>query len=127
MSSNRIEQLVNDIRALSLVECAELVKALETTFGVSAAMMSSGPAAGADAAKPAVEEKSEFKVELLEGGPDKIKTIKALREVKKELGLQEAKAAVENAPTLIAEAAAKDVAEQMKQKLEAVGAKVRLS
>ncbi len=62
MSTNRIEQLVSDIRTLSLVECAELVKALEEAFGVSAAMMASGPAAGADSAKPAAEEKSEFKV-----------------------------------------------------------------
>ena len=72
------------------------------------------------------EEKSEYKVELTDGGPDKIKAIKALRQVTT-LGLTEAKKAVEEAPTVIAEAASKDDAKKMKEALEAAGAKVKLS
>ena len=89
-------------------------------------MAAAGPApAGAAAAAPA-EEKSEYKVELSDGGPDKIKTIKALRSVTT-LGLTEAKKAVEEAPTVIAEAASKEDAQKMKDALEAAGAKVKLS
>ena len=90
--------------------------------------MMAGPAAaaGAEAGGKKAEEKSEYKVELLDGGPDKIKTIKALRSVTT-LGLTEAKKAVEEAPTVIAEAASKDDAKKMKEALEAAGAKVKLS
>lgn len=126
--SVKLETLIESISALTVLELAELTKALETKFGVSAAMpMASAAAPAAGAAAPAAEEKSEYKVELTEAGPDKIKTIKALREVKKDLGLTEAKKAVEEAPTIIAEAASKDEAKVMKEKLEAVGAKVKLS
>lgn len=123
-----IEQLVEQISALTLLEVADLVKALEEKFGVSAAMMASAPAAAAEGgAQAAAEEKSEFKVELVEAGAEKIKVIKALREVKKDLGLTEAKKMVEEAPCVIAEAVSKDDAKVMKEKLEAAGAKVKLS
>lgn len=121
--ATKIEQLVNDISALTLLEAAELAKALEEKYGVSG-MAVAAPAAS-EAAAPK-EEKSEFKVELIEA-TDKIKTIKALREVKKDLGLTEAKALVEGVPSLLAEAASKEEANAFKEKLEAVGAKVKLS
>lgn len=125
MSAKTYEKLVEEIGKLSLTELSDLVKSLETTFGVSAAM----PVAAGQAAAPAAakaEEKSEFKVTLKDGGPNKINTIKALRAVTT-LGLGEAKAAVENAPTVIGETVAKDKANEMKQKLEEAGAKVELS
>jgi len=125
--SSKIEQLVSEISSLTLMESAELAKALETMFGVSASMAVAAAAPAADTGAKAEEEKSEYKVELIEAGPDKIKIIKALRQVKKDLGLTEAKKAVEEAPTVIAEAASKDEAKTMKEVLEAAGAKVKLS
>jgi large subunit ribosomal protein L7/L12 len=127
MATKTNDQLIDAIGSMTVLELAELVKALETKFGVSAAMPvgAAAPASAAPEAKKE-EEKSEYKVELTEGGPDKIKTIKALREVTT-LGLTEAKKAVEEAPTVIAEAAAKADAQKMKEKLEAAGAKVKLS
>ena len=86
--------------------------------------MTAGPAAGPAAEAPKAEEKTEYKVTLKDGGAEKIKTIKALRQVTT-LGLTEAKKAVEEAPTVIAEAASKDDAKKMKETLEAAGAKVR--
>jgi large subunit ribosomal protein L7/L12 len=122
------EQLIQDIGSMTVLELAELVKALETKFGVSAAMpVAAGPAAAApEAGGKKEEEKSEYKVELIEGGADKIKIIKALRSVTT-LGLTEAKKAVEEAPSVIAEAASKDDAKKIKEALEAAGAKVKLS
>ncbi len=127
--ASKQEQLIKEIGGLTVLELAQLVKALETEFGVSAAApMMAGPAvaAGGEAGAAKAEEKSEYKVELSDGGPDKIKTIKALRSVTT-LGLTEAKKAVEEAPTVIAEAASKDDAKKMKEALEAAGAKVKLS
>lgn len=126
MASNA--ELINQISKMTVLEVAELVKALEEKFGVSAAMpTASAPAAAApEAGAKKEEEKSEYKVELIEGGPDKIKTIKALRQVTT-LGLTEAKTAVENTPTVIAEAASKEDSKKMKETLEAAGAKVKLS
>lgn len=122
------EQLIQDIGNMTVLELAELVKALETKFGVSAAMpVAAGPAAAApEAGGKKEEEKSEYKVELTESGADKIKIIKALRSVTT-LGLTEAKKAVEEAPSVIAEAASKDDAKKIKEALEAAGAKVKLS
>lgn len=122
------EQLIQDIGNMSVLELAELVKALETKFGVSAAMpVAAGPAAAApEAGAKKEEEKSEYKVELTDGGADKIKVIKALRSVTT-LGLTEAKKAVEEAPSVIAEAASKDDSKKIKEALEAAGAKVKLS
>ena len=122
------EQLVSEIGKLTVLELAELVKALEEQFGVSAAMPMAvaAPAASAEAAPAKAEEKSEYKVELVEGGPDKIKTIKALRSVKN-IGLTEAKKAVEEVPTVLEESVSKENAMKMKEALEAAGAKVKLS
>lgn len=127
--ASKQEQFIKDIGAMSVLELAQLVKALETEFGVSAAApVMAGPAAAssADAGAQKAEEKSEYKVELTDGGPDKIKSIKALRSVTT-LGLTEAKKAVEEAPTVIAEAASKEDAKKMQEALEAAGAKVKLS
>ena len=127
-SVQNIENLINSISSLTVLELAELTKALETKFGVTAAMpMASGaPAASAEAAAPA-EEKTEFKVELIDAGAEKIKTIKALRKVKKDLGLTEAKTMADSAPVVIAEGVSKADAKMMQDELEAAGAKVKLS
>lgn len=130
--SNSVQNLVNTIGALSVIELAELTKALEEKFGVSAAMsMASAPAAaapaGATAGAAEAEEKAEFKVELIDAGPEKIKTIKELRKVKKDLGLTEAKTMVDSAPVVIGEGISKADAKLMKEGLESVGAKVKLS
>lgn len=128
--SNSVQTLVKTISALTVIELSELTKALEETFGVSGSMaMAAAPvaAASAGASEAKAEEKSEFKVELLDGGAEKIKTIKALRKVKKDLGLTEAKAMVDSAPVVIAEAASAADAKMMKDELEAAGAKVKLS
>jgi large subunit ribosomal protein L7/L12 len=130
MATRPLDQLINDISSLTALELAELTKKLEALFGVSAAMpMAAAPAAAptGEAGAKKEEEKSEYKVELMDGGPDKIKTIKALRQAKKDLTLIDAKKAVEEAPTVIAEAASKDEAKTMKELLEAAGAKVKLS
>ena len=127
--ASKQEQMIQEIGKMTVLELAELVKALETEFGVSAAApVMAGPAAApSEGGAKAAEEKSEYKVELEKGGDDKIKTIKALRSVVPTLGLTEAKKAVEEAPTVIAEAASKDDAKKMKEALEAVGAVVKLS
>lgn len=131
--SNKIEQLINDISGLTALELSQLTKALEEKFGVSGAVMSAGPAVAAAGAAEAgageqkAEEKAAFKVELIDAGPDKIKTIKAVRQVKKDLGLIEAKKLVEEVPSLLASSATKDEAKTMKEVLEAAGAKVKVS
>ncbi len=122
MASEKITALIEEVKNLSVLELAELVHALEDEFGVSAAAMAA-PAAGA--AAPAAEEKTEFDVVLAEVGAEKIKVIKAVREITG-LGLAEAKAVVEAAPKAIKEAVSKDEAEELKKKLEEVGAKVEL-
>ena len=122
--SEKITALIEEVKALTVLELSELVKALEEEFGVSAAAMAA-PAAGAAAAE-VVEEKTEFDVVLT--GFDaaaKIKVIKVVREVTG-LGLAEAKAAVEGTPKTLKEAVSKDEAEALKAKLEEVGAKVEL-
>ena len=121
--SEKITALIEEVKALTVLELSELVKALEEEFGVSAAAMAA-PAAGAAAA--AVEEKTEFDVVMT--GFDaaaKIKVIKAVREITG-LGLAEAKAAVEGTPKTLKEAVSKDEAEELKKKLEEAGAKVEL-
>ena len=122
--SEKITALIEEVKALTVLELSELVKALEEEFGVSAAAMAA-PAAGAGAAE-AVEEKTEFDVIL--AGLDaaaKIKVIKVVREITG-LGLAEAKAVVEGAPKALKEAVAKDEAESLKAKLEEAGAKVEI-
>jgi large subunit ribosomal protein L7/L12 len=126
MSSN-VEKLVTEISGLTVLELADLTKALEEKFGVSASMAIGAAAPAAAAGAPAAEEKTEFKVELLDAGANKLEALKALRKVKKDLGLIEAKKVVESAPVVIAEAASKDEAQALKEALEAAGAKVKLS
>lgn len=124
MASEKVTAMLEEIKALSVLELSELVHAVEEEFGVSAAaaVAVAAPAAGgADAA----EEKTEFDVVLAEVGGEKIKVIKAVREITG-LGLGEAKALVDGAPKTIKEAASKDDAEAAKAKLEEVGAKVEL-
>ena len=124
MASEKITAMIEEVKALTVLELSELVKALEEEFGVSAAAMAA-PAAGGAAAEAAVE-KTEFDVVL--AGFDaaaKIKVIKAVREITG-LGLAEAKAAVEGAPKTLKEAVSKDEAEELKKKLEEVGGKVEL-
>jgi len=123
-------KILDEIKKLSVVELAELVKAIEEEFGVSAsapvAAVAAAPAAGGEAAA-AEEEKSEFKVTLKDAGGEKIKVIKALRSVVSTLSLKDAKEKVESAPCVVAESAPKDEAKKMKETLEAAGAKVELS
>ena len=124
MASEKITALIEEVKALTVLELSELVKALEEEFGVSAAAMAA-PAAGGAAAE-AAEEKTEFDV-ILTGfdASAKIKVIKVVREITG-LGLAEAKAMVEGIPAKIKEGASKEEAEELKAKLEAVGAKVEL-
>ena len=123
MAAEKITALIEEVKALTVLELSELVKALEEEFGVSAAAMAA-PAAGA--AAPAAEEKTEFDV-ILAGfdAAAKIKVIKVVREITG-LGLAEAKAVVEGAPKALKEAVSKDEAEELKKKLEESGAKVEL-
>ncbi len=120
-----IAKMIEEIKSLTLVEVNDLVKALEEEFGVSAAapVMVAGAAAADGAAGGA--EKSEFDVVLASAGAEKIKVIKAVREITG-LGLAEAKAAVDGAPTTLKEAVSKDDAEKIKAQLEEVGATVEL-
>ncbi|MCH5170127.1 MAG: 50S ribosomal protein L7/L12 [Oscillospiraceae bacterium] len=124
MASEKIAAMIEEIKALTVLELSELVHAVEDEFGVSAAaaVAVAAPAAGAAAAE---EEKTEFDVELTEVGAEKIKVIKAVREITG-LGLAEAKALVDGAPAKIKEAMPKDDAEAAKAKLEEVGSKVTL-
>lgn len=123
----KFQKLVTEIEKMSVLDLSELVKVLEEKFGVSAAasiMMGAMPAAGgAEAA--AVEEKSEFDVEVTSAGASKINTIKAVREITG-LGLKDAKDLVDAAPKVIKEKVAKAEAEGMKKKLEEAGATVTL-
>ncbi|MDP3889394.1 MAG: 50S ribosomal protein L7/L12 [bacterium] len=128
MAAKSYEKLVDDIGKLSVIELAELVKALEETFGVSAAMpVAAAQSEGSSAAPAQAEEKAEYKVTLQETGAEKIKVIKALKQVIPNLSLPDAKKAAEEAPTVIAEAVSKEDAQKMKKELEAAGAKVVLS
>ena len=124
MASEKITAIVEEIKTLTILEVAELVKALEAEFGVSAAPVAVAGGAAAPAAA-AVEEKTEFDVVLAEVGAEKIKVIKAVREITG-LGLAEAKALVDGAPKTLKEAVSKEDAEAAKAKLEEVGAKVEI-
>lgn len=125
MAKLSIEEIIAAVKELTVLELNDLVKAAEEEFGVSAAagmvVAAGGVAGGADAA----EEKSEFDVELTEVGAEKIKVIKVVREVTG-LGLKEAKEIVDGAPKVLKEQVSKDDAENVKAKLEEVGAKVTL-
>ncbi|MEL7085206.1 MAG: 50S ribosomal protein L7/L12 [Cyanobacteria bacterium J06597_1] len=126
--SATVDKIIEDLKGLTLLEAAELVKAIEETFEVSAAaaaapvMVAAGaPGAPAEAA----EEKTEFDVVLEDVGGEKIKVLKAVRELTG-LGLKDAKGVVESAPKAIKEGVSKDEAEEAKKKLEEVGAKVSI-
>ena len=123
MASEKIAALIEEVKALTVLELSELVHALEEEFGVSAAAMAA-PAAGA-AAAPAAEEKTEFDVVMTAFGAEKIKVIKEVRGLLG-LGLAEAKAVVEGVPAKLKEGVSKEEGEEIKAKLEAVGAKVEL-
>ena len=122
-----INKIVDELSGLTVLEVAELVKTLEEKWGVSAAapvaVAAAGPAAGA---APAAEAKTEFDVILVEGGANKIAVIKEVRTVVPGLGLAEAKALVEKGGAKLAEAVKKEVADEIKKKLEAAGAKVEI-
>jgi len=123
--SEKVQKLVDAVKELSLMEVSELVTALEDTFGVTAAApMMMGAAAGAPAA--AVEEQDEFDVILKEAGSNKIAAIKAVRTLKPELGLGEAKTFVESTPKPVLEGAKKEDAEAAKKALEEAGCVVEL-
>ena len=119
------EEIIDAIKELSVLELNDLVKACEEEFGVSAAAGVVVAAAGAGAGAAAAEEKTEFDVELTEIGAEKIKVIKVVREITG-LGLKEAKDLVEGAPKMVKEGADKATAEDIKKKLEEVGAKITL-
>ncbi len=124
MASEKIVKFVEEIKTLTVLELAELVKAIEEEFGVSAAapvMVAAGPAAAA----PAAEEKTEFDVILVEAGASKMNVIKIVKEVTG-LGLKEAKEVVDNAPKAVKEGISKADAEELQKKLTEAGAKVEV-
>lgn len=122
MAKLTAQELIDAIKELSVLELNDLVKACEEEFGVSAAagvVVAQGPAATVE------DEKTEFDVELTEIGSEKVKVIKVVREITG-LGLKEAKDLVDGAPKMVKEAVSKDEAEEIKKKLEEVGAKATL-
>ncbi|WP_311487408.1 50S ribosomal protein L7/L12 [uncultured Helcococcus sp.] len=125
--SEKLTQLIEDVKSLTVLELSELVKALEEEFGVSAAApvaaVAAAPAAGGEAA--AAEEKSDFDVVLTSAGSGKINVIKVVREITG-LGLKEAKELVDGAPKAVKEGVSADEANQIKEKLEEAGASVEL-
>ena len=123
MASEKITNIIEEIKSLTLLEINDLVKALEEEFGVSA-VVAAGPAA-AGAAAPAAEEKTEFDVILKEAGAKKLDVIKVAREITG-LGLKDAKDLVEAAPKAIKEGVSKETADEIKSKLEAAGAVVEI-
>ena len=118
-------QILELVKGLTILELADLVKALEEEFGVSAAPVAAAPVAGAAAAAPAAEEKTEFDVVLKAAGANKLAVIKVAREITG-LGLKDAKDLVEAAPKTIKEGVAKDEAEKIAEQLKAAGAEVEV-
>ena len=123
-----LNKLVDDLSALTVIEAAELSKLLEEKWGVSAAAPVAVAAAGGAAAAPAeaAEEQTEFTVVLIDGGDKKINVIKEVRGVRSDLGLKEAKDLVEAAPANVVENVSKQIAEEVKKKLEEAGAKIQI-
>ena len=127
MASEKVLKLLEEIKTLTLMDAADLVKELEEVFGVSAAApvaMMAGPAAGG--AAPAAEEKTDFDVVLVSGGDKKLDVIKVIRDIITGIPLKDAKDFVESAPKTVKEGASKDEANAMKEKLTAAGATVEL-
>ena len=125
MANMNVDQMVEELSSWTVMDVANLVKTLEDKWGVSAAPVAVAGAAGPAADAAPAEEKTEFDVELSEAGGQKIKVIKAVREITS-LGLADAKKLVEEAPKVIKEGISKEEAEEMKKKLEEAGAKVTL-
>jgi large subunit ribosomal protein L7/L12 len=128
MAKLEMDQILEAIEQMTVLELSELVKKLETKFGVTAAApvaVAAAPVAGAGAEAAAVEEKTEFNVLLKEVGPEKIKVIKEVRALTG-LGLKEAKAVVDEAPKMVKEGVNKEEAEKIKAKLAEVGATVEI-
>lgn len=126
MASEKVLNLIEEVKNLTVLELSELVKALEEEFGVSAsAPMAVAAAPAAGGAAPAAEEKTDFDVILTSAGNEKIKVIKVVRELTG-LGLKEAKEVVDNAPKAIKEGASKQEADDIKAKLEEAGAQVEV-
>jgi large subunit ribosomal protein L7/L12 len=127
--ASKVESILDEIKGLTLLEAADLVKKMEEAFGVSAAaaapVMVAGGGAGAAAGSAAAEEKTEFSVVLTEVGANKINVIKAVREVTS-LGLKEAKDLVDGAPKTVKEGVNKDEAATIRKKFEEAGAKVEI-
>lgn len=122
--SEKVTKLIEDVKSLTVLELSELVKALEEEFGVSAAApvaVAAAPVAGGAAA----EEKTEFDVVLKSAGDNKIKVVKAVKDITG-LGLKEAKAIVDEAPKTIKEKVSKDAAEDIKKQLEELGAEIEV-
>jgi large subunit ribosomal protein L7/L12 len=119
------DTLIQEIETMTVLDLANMVKALEERFGVSAAAVAA-PSAGGAAPAAAAEEQTEFNVELLEAGANKLNVIKAVREIVSGLGLKEAKDLVDGAPKVVKEGATKEEAAKIKEKLEAAGAKVAI-
>ena len=123
---SKLEKIVEELSALTVLEAAELSKLLEDKWGVSAAAPVAVAAVGAAAPAEAVEEQTEFTVVLTAGGDKKINVIKEVRGVRPDLGLKEAKDLVEGAPQNVVENVSKQVAEEVKKKLEEAGATVQV-
>jgi len=123
--SPKVQQVLELVSGMTLLESAELVKAFEQKFGVSAAPVAAAAAVAAPAAAAAAEEKTDFDVILANAGANKLQVIKVVREFTT-LGLKEAKALVDTAPKAVKEAVGKEEAQKIKAKLEEVGAKVEL-
>ncbi len=120
------DMLIKEIETMTVLDLANLVKALEERFGVSAAAVAAPAGGGAAAAAAPAEEQTEFNVELVEAGAQKLNVIKAVREIVAGLGLKEAKDMVDGAPKVVKEGVSKDEAAKIKEKLEAAGAKVAI-
>lgn len=125
MATEKTMQILEEIKGLTILELADLVKALEEEFGVSAAPVAVAGAVAADAGAAAAEEKTEFDVVLASAGDSKLGVIKVVRELTG-LGLKEAKDLVEGAPKTLKEGVSKDEAEKIKEQLVAAGASVEL-
>ena len=125
MASEKVSKFIEDVKALSVMELAELVKALEAEFGVSASAMAAAPAAGAAAVEAQVEEQTEFTVILKAAGASKIAVIKAVRELTG-LGLKDAKDLVDSAPKAVKENVSKEDADSVAKKLTEAGAEVEV-
>ena len=126
--SEKVEQLIEQVKELTVLELSEVVKALEEEFGVSAAApaaVAAAPAAGGAAPAAAAEEKTDFDVILAEAGQEKVKVIKVVKDITG-LGLKDAKALVDGTPKAVKEGASKEEADDIKAKLEEVGATVEV-